>query len=98
MERIVSKRGPRVYVDTGQTGASRTIVAPYSVRATAGARVSTPLSWDEVNFELDPSRYTIQSVPERVEKLGDPMAPLLDARPDVQSAVTRLESLARATR
>jgi len=43
MERRVNQRGNRVYVDTGQTGPSRTIVAPYSVRAHPGATVSAPI-------------------------------------------------------
>jgi bifunctional non-homologous end joining protein LigD len=83
MERRVTKRGPKVYVDTGQTGHSRTIVAPYSVRAVAGATVSTPLLWDEVHIALDPSRFTMFTVPGRVVELGDPMAGLLDETPDI---------------
>ncbi len=47
MERVVARRGARVYVDTGQTGQTRAIVAPYSVRAVPGATVSTPLDWNE---------------------------------------------------
>lgn len=93
MERTVSKRGPRVYVDTGQTGPSRTIVAPYSVRATPGARVSTPLSWDEVHEGLDPGGFTMRTVPARLESIGDPMAPLLEARPDLPRAMAALERL-----
>ena len=52
MERRISGRGERVYIDTGQTGRSRTIVAPYSVRAHRGATVSTPLFWEEVRQRL----------------------------------------------
>lgn len=96
MERVVAKRGARVYVDTGQTGPSRTIVAPFSVRATPGARVSTPLAWDEVTADLDPSRFTIETVVARVAERGDPMAPILVARPDVRAAAARLEALSRA--
>jgi len=90
MERRVQKRGPKVYVDTGQTGHSRTIVAPYSVRAAPGATVSTPLLWDEVHVALDPSRFTMFSVPERVARLGDPMAGLFQVKPDIASAVSML--------
>jgi bifunctional non-homologous end joining protein LigD len=93
LERAVSKRGDRVYVDTGQTGPSRTIVSPYSVRATAGARVSTPLSWGEVTPDLDPSVFTIKTTVERVAQRGDPMAPLLHALPSVGAAVSALEVL-----
>jgi bifunctional non-homologous end joining protein LigD len=65
MERRIEKRGDKLYVDTGQTGRSRTIVAPYSVRAIQGARVSTPLRWEELHLALDPSVFTILTVPER---------------------------------
>jgi bifunctional non-homologous end joining protein LigD len=93
MERVVKKRGDKVYVDTGQTGPTRTIVAPYSVRAYPGATVSTPLLWDEVTPQLDPSRFTIKSVPARFAEGGDPMAPMLAATPDVPAAVGKLEAL-----
>jgi len=94
MERVVARRGAgKVYVDTLQTGASRTIVAPWSVRATPGARVSTPLAWDEVTEDLDPARFTIRTVLARVRNLGDPMAPLLDLRPDMSAVMTKLAGL-----
>ncbi len=93
MERIVARRGPRVYVDTGQTGQTRAIVAPYSVRAVAGATVSTPLSWDEVGYDLEPRAFTMKTVPPRVAKLGDPMKKLLATKPDVSRAVTKLSEL-----
>lgn len=97
MERIVAKRGPRVYVDTGQTGQTRAIVAPYSVRAVPGARVSTPLAWDEVDHGLDPAAFTMKTVPARVAKLGDPMRGLLRTKVDVPRAVTRIASLVADT-
>jgi bifunctional non-homologous end joining protein LigD len=92
MERRVSKRGPRVFVDTGQTGRSRTIVAPYSLRAVPGATASTPLFWNEVHAGLDPARFNLASVPVRVAELGDPMRGFLDQRPDIQSALVRISS------
>jgi bifunctional non-homologous end joining protein LigD len=91
MERRVAERGQRVYVDTGQTGRTRTIVAPYSVRAVPGATVSTPLEWDEVTPSLDPRRFTLTSVPARLAEREDPMRPLLDAHPDINRAVGELE-------
>ncbi|MET0287198.1 MAG: DNA ligase D [Polyangiales bacterium] len=93
MERMKAKRPPKVYVDTGQTGTLRAIVAPYSVRAYRGARVSTPLTWDEVGFALDPARFTIVTVPERIGTLGDPMAGLLAARPNLAQAIDRLAAM-----
>jgi bifunctional non-homologous end joining protein LigD len=93
IERVVKKRGDKVYVDTGQTGPTRMIVAPYSVRAYPGATVSTPLEWGEVTKKLDPSRFTIKTVPARFEERGDPMAPMLPSTPDVPAAVGKLEKL-----
>lgn len=93
MERIIARRGPRVYVDTGQTGPTRTIVAPYAVRARPGAPVSTPLLWSEIEPGLDPAAFTIRTVPARILALGDPMADLFSARPDVPAVVTQLARL-----
>lgn len=94
-ERRVDRRGPRVFVDTGQTGRSRAIVAPYSVRAVSGATVSTPLVWEEVNLALDPRRFDITTLPARLAQRGDPMATLLDARPDVAAAVAAIEQMVK---
>ena len=93
MERVVARRGARVYVDTGQTGQTRAIVAPYSVRAVAGATVSTPLRWDEVDRGLEPGRFTLKTVPARIAAHGDPMKGLLTTKPDVARAVARLAEM-----
>lgn len=95
MERTKAARGKRVYVDTGQTGRSRTIVAPYAVRAAPGATVSTPLAWDEVGHALDPRLFTIATVPARVATIGDPMHPLLETTPDLGAALASLATLVR---
>jgi bifunctional non-homologous end joining protein LigD len=97
MERSKQRRGPRVLVDTGQTGASRTIVAPYAVRALPLATVSTPLSWNEVDERLDPSAFDVRTVPRRIALQGDPMAKLLEQRPDVADAAERLEKIVRGS-
>jgi bifunctional non-homologous end joining protein LigD len=93
MERRVSERRGRVYIDTGQTGRSRTIVAPYSVRAYRGASVSTPLFWEEVHMALDPRQHTMFTVPTRVAERGDPMQNLLATHPDIPRAVAKLGEL-----
>jgi bifunctional non-homologous end joining protein LigD len=92
-ERRKEKRGPRVYIDTGQTGTTRAIVAPYSVRAHPDARVSTPLSWDEVGFALDPARFTIRTLPQRAASIADPIAGFFEHRPDFQRALAQLATL-----
>jgi len=90
MERRVNQRGSRVYVDTGQTGPSRTIVAPYSVRSHPGATVSTPIDWNELHVALDTSRFTMLTLPGRVLEVGDPFAGFMATRPDIPAAVKAL--------
>ena len=91
MERVIARRGARVFVDTGQTGRSRTIVAPFSVRAKPGAPVSMPLFWDELTLDLDPGAFTIKTARARYDEVGDPMSGLLTERPDVRSAIGKLQ-------
>ncbi|AKT36763.1 non-homologous end-joining DNA ligase [Chondromyces crocatus] len=98
MERFISRRGKRVFVDTGQTGQHRTLVAPYSPRAVPEGTVSMPLDWEEVTPALDPRAFTLETVPGRLEEVGDRLDGLLSARPDVPDAVARLERMARRKR
>jgi len=58
------KRPGTVYIDYPQNGHGRTMVCPYSLRATPTATASTTLSWDELDA-LNPGTFTIRSVPER---------------------------------
>ena len=60
-----------VLIDSNQNGEGKTIASAYSVRPRAGAPVSTPLRWDEVDDKLDPSAFTMDVVLERVRALGD---------------------------
>ncbi|MGD0530596.1 MAG: DNA ligase, partial [Polyangiaceae bacterium] len=80
VERMKEKRGGKLYVDYGQNGEGRTIVAPYTIRARDGAVVSTPVTWDEVTEALDPTRFTIKTVPARVAKRGDLYAGVLASK------------------
>jgi bifunctional non-homologous end joining protein LigD len=60
-----------VLIDANQNGEGKTIASVYSVRPKAGAPVSTPLLWDEVNENLNPSVYTMEVVLDRVARYGD---------------------------
>jgi len=76
-ERSVKERGGRLYLDPFQNGEGRTLVAPYSIRPTEVASVSTPLRWSEVTPSLDPAAFTIKTLPARLESAGDLFAPAL---------------------
>jgi bifunctional non-homologous end joining protein LigD len=90
VERVIPKRRGKVYVDFIQNGHGRLLVSPLCVRPLPGAPVSTPLRWDEVVPSLDHRAFTIRTVPDRLAQVGDPMAPLLQARPDLPSILARL--------
>ena len=70
-ERPLAARKGRLYLDCLQNGYGKTIVAPYSLRAIDGAPVSAPLKWSEVTKKLDPSKYNLRTMPERLAKVGD---------------------------
>ena len=71
VERSISKRRGRLYLDCEQNAYGKTVVAPYSLRAIDGAPVSAPLKWSEITRKLDPLKYNIKTMPKRVDKVGD---------------------------
>ncbi len=89
--RPVRARGGKVYVDFGQNGHGRTIVAPYSARPLPGAPVSCPLSWSEVTRRLDPARFTLATLPGRFARMADPLAPVLTGSIDIAGCIARIE-------
>ncbi len=73
LERKVSARRGKVYIDYLQNVRGKTLVAPYCPRPRAGAPVSTPLMWEEV-FASGPHDFTLRTVPARLKLRGDPFA------------------------
>jgi DNA ligase D-like protein (predicted polymerase) len=59
-----------VFVDYNQNAKDRTVAAAYSVRPKPDARVSAPLSWDEID-SCDPADFTMVTMPARFAKIGD---------------------------
>lgn len=88
LQRTIAKRPQAaVYIDYVQVGLGKTIVAPYSARARDSAPVSTPLDWSEVEafgrrrstvLPADEfAKYSIRTVPSRLEREGDLWGPKL---------------------
>jgi bifunctional non-homologous end joining protein LigD len=74
-------RGGRARLDYTQNAINKTLVAPYSVRASAGAPVSMPITWDELDDpDLRSDRWTIRTAGDRISEVGDLMAPMLADR------------------
>jgi bifunctional non-homologous end joining protein LigD len=67
-----------VFVDYNQNAKDRTVASAYSIRPVPDARVSAPLSWDEVPT-CDPAAYTIATMPARFAAIGDPWAGMDEA-------------------
>src|SRR5215211_1936433 len=67
-----------VFLDYNQNAKDRTVASAYSVRPLPDARVSTPLSWDEVPT-VEAEAFTLQTVPARFASIGDPGAGIDDA-------------------
>jgi bifunctional non-homologous end joining protein LigD len=65
-------------LDYTQNAINKTLVAPFSPRPAAGAPVSVPIRWDELDDPgLRPDRWTIRTVLDRLAAAGDPLAPLI---------------------
>ena len=73
-----------VFIDYNQNAKDRTVASAYSVRPTRDARVSTPLSWDEVPT-VEPEAFTVTTVPERFTSRGDPHAKIDEVKGSLES-------------
>src|SRR5215207_7806657 len=74
-----------VFLDYNQNAKDRTVASAYSVRPTPDARVSMPVSWDEVPT-VEAEAFTLVTVPARFAAIGDPGA-------GIDSAVGSLDAL-----
>jgi DNA ligase D-like protein (predicted polymerase) len=83
-----------VFIDYNQNAKDRTVASAYSVRAREDARVSAPVTWEEL-AECDPADFTLRSMPARYAQLGDLHAGIDD---DPQSLEPLLELVERQAR
>jgi bifunctional non-homologous end joining protein LigD len=67
-----------VFLDYNQNAKDRTVAAAYSVRPTTDARVSAPVTWEELEL-ADPADFTLATMPARFASLGDRHAAIDDA-------------------
>lgn len=93
IERTVSKRSDKIYIDFLQNRKGQTIAAAYSVRPKPGATVSTPLEWTEVNERLDPKDFTIDTIFDRLKEKGDLWKGVLGKGADIGKALIKLEKI-----
>ena len=92
MERTLSRRKGKMYLDFLQNRPQATIAAPYSVRPKPGATVSAPLHWEEVKKGLSMQEFTIKTMQERVRAEGDLFKAVLGKGIDMEKALKKLEA------
>lgn len=72
-----AQRKGRIFIDWQRNGRGATSIAPYSLRARRGARVSTPLAWDELD-RVAPDDVTMADALERIGSADDPWKGFFD--------------------
>jgi bifunctional non-homologous end joining protein LigD len=96
-----AKRRGKIFLDYLRNQRSATAVMPYSVRLKPGATVATPISWAELARGVDPGRFDVETVPERVRRGRDAWGTIQPQPFDLRAARARLARLledARAVR
>jgi bifunctional non-homologous end joining protein LigD len=92
-ERGEERRVGKVYVDYLRNAIGQTAVAPYSLRGSEDATVSTPLEWKEVRKGLLPEEFTIKTISRRVAKKGDLFEGVLRRHANLRDAADGLQAL-----
>jgi bifunctional non-homologous end joining protein LigD len=69
--RTIRQRGARVYLDPDQNMRAKTMSAPYSARHSVFCGVSAPVTWEELKQGVRPEDFTIFTMVDRVEAVGD---------------------------
>ena len=96
LERSIQHR-PKgtIYVDAQQNARGKSVASVYSVRERPGAPVSAPLEWDELSARLAIGDFTIQTMPVRLEQVGDVWERAMKRRNTV-GVIDRVLSAARS--
>jgi len=69
-----ARRRGKILIDVHRNHRGATLVSPYGVREYAGATVSTPVEWAELERALYPEDFHVRNMRERLQRVGDPMA------------------------
>jgi bifunctional non-homologous end joining protein LigD len=90
------RRG-RILIDWLRNGLGATAVASFSPRAREGATVATPIAWEEVNRRLDPGKFTLRTLPDRLARQSaDPWAGFASLRQHLPDHAETVGQTARA--
>jgi bifunctional non-homologous end joining protein LigD len=93
IERIISNRKGKMYLDFLQNRPHATVASAYSLRPKPGATVSMPLHWDEVKKGLKMTDFTIFNAVERLKETGDIFKPVLGKGINLGKVIKEFEKL-----
>ena len=93
IERAVSSRKGKIYLDFLQNRPQATLATVYSVRPKPGATVSMPLEWDEVKKGLKMADYHLKNVVPILKERGDIFKGVLGKGIDMLAAIRKLETM-----
>lgn len=83
-EQRKNKRDGRIFLDINRNAYGQTMIAPYSLRARAGAPAATPLDWSELS-RTSPQGHGLSNLPRRLAKKRDPWAGLAQHASDLSA-------------
>jgi bifunctional non-homologous end joining protein LigD len=93
-EQRKAKRGGLILIDVMRNAYAHTAVAPYSVRPRPNAPVATPLHWEELSdASTRPDHWTLATVPDRLERDGDPWREMAGRARTLGTARRRLDQV-----
>jgi bifunctional non-homologous end joining protein LigD len=85
-------RGGRIYLDTGRNRPGATVAAAYTLRPRAGAPVSAPCTWEEVESgAVGPRTFTLRTMPARLDAVGDLWADVAKGARSLKKALAALD-------
>jgi bifunctional non-homologous end joining protein LigD len=94
LEFIKADRGDRILIDTGRNGPGATFAAAYALRARAGAPVSAPCAWSELEQQnVGPQSFHLRSMAERLARVGDVWGELQANEQSLVGPIERMEAL-----
>lgn len=90
VDRVVERRGKKLYFDYLQLWRGRTMAVPYTVRARPLATVSAPVTWEEVEKGFEPADFTVANMVSRIQSKGDIFSPVTRRSPEYVQNLDRV--------
>ncbi|QLG46511.1 DNA ligase D [Costertonia aggregata] len=93
LERRIKKREGKIYLDYLQNRKGHTVASVYSVRPLAGAPLSMPIEWSELDGKFSAQEFKMKNMIQRLERLWDLFQPLLTESINMESCLENLKEL-----